>query len=140
MTNEELITAYNKATSMRELQTLLGYSVSGATAKMLKTKLAALGLEPPSGRKQGKKQELEEILVQHSDYIDSKYLKVRLVKAGLLKEACTSCGSKPTWLGKLLTLQLDHINGAHTDNRLENLRLLCPNCHSQTSTWGRKTR
>lgn len=50
------------------------------------------------------------------------------------------CGIGNEWNGKPLTLQLDHINGDHSDNRLENLRILCPNCHSQTSTWGMKSR
>ena len=51
--------------------------------------------------------------------------------------ACTTCGINE-WQGKPLTLHLDHINGINNDNRIENLRLLCPNCHSQTETYGRR--
>ena len=45
-----------------------------------------------------------------------------------------------SWLGEHIRFQVDHINGDHTDNRLENLRFLCPNCHSQTKTFGSKNR
>ena len=48
------------------------------------------------------------------------------------------CCNKGEWLGKPLVLQLDHINGVRDDHRLENLRFLCPNCHSQTDTYGGK--
>jgi hypothetical protein len=61
-------------------------------------------------------------------------LKTRLLYAGLLKNECYRCGISE-WLGKPLPLDLDHINGINNDNRLENLRLLCPNCHSQTPTY-----
>lgn len=47
------------------------------------------------------------------------------------------CGNDGTWLGSSLTLHVDHINGVHGDNRKENVRFLCPNCHQQTDTWGR---
>lgn len=53
------------------------------------------------------------------------------------KYACSECGISE-WQGRKLTLQLDHINGVRNDNRLENLRLMCPNCHSQTDTFAGK--
>ncbi len=71
--------------------------------------------------------------------IDSTYnrntLKQRLLKEGLLKNQCYECGQLPVWNGKLLVLQLDHINGVFDDNRFENLQILCPNCHTQTDTF-----
>jgi DNA-binding CsgD family transcriptional regulator/5-methylcytosine-specific restriction endonuclease McrA len=63
------------------------------------------------------------------------YLKRRLISAGLLSPQCQGCAITE-WQGKPLSLQLHHINGQRYDHRLENLTLLCPNCHSQTKTWG----
>jgi hypothetical protein len=63
------------------------------------------------------------------------HVKLRLVMAGLKEERCETCGID-RWLDKPLPLELHHANGDGLDNRLENLMLLCPNCHSQTSTWG----
>lgn len=64
------------------------------------------------------------------------HIKHRLLREGLLQNRCSECGITE-WLGEPLTVQIDHINGVNDDYRLENLRMLCPNCHSQTDTYGR---
>jgi Zn finger protein HypA/HybF involved in hydrogenase expression len=59
---------------------------------------------------------------------------LRKAMSRLHEYKCTCCGIKE-WNGKSITLEIDHINGDNTDNRIENLRYLCPNCHSQTETY-----
>lgn len=63
----------------------------------------------------------------------------RIVKTAIIRDEVMpyrcGCGLTDNWQGKPLVLQLDHINGINNDNRLENLRFLCPNCHSQTETF-----
>lgn len=63
------------------------------------------------------------------------HVKGRLLHAGLLKNRCDECGLSE-WRGQPLSVQIDHVNGVRDDHRLENLRMLCPNCHSQTHTYG----
>ena len=82
---------------------------------------------------------LDEILVENSTYANISRLKIRLVNEGKLEYKCQICGINE-WLGQKLSLQLDHINGINNDHRIENLRFLCPNCHSQTETYAGKNK
>jgi 5-methylcytosine-specific restriction endonuclease McrA len=80
---------------------------------------------------------LDEVLIKESNY-SRHLLKKRLIKNNILEYKCSLCSLKDTWNGKKISLQLDHINGINNDNRIQNLRFLCPNCHSQTNTYSGK--
>ncbi len=82
-----------------------------------------------------RKTNIETKLVENSTGLNSTRIKQYLFKNNLVINECAVCKLPPKWNDKPLTLQLDHINGDHFDNRVENLRLICPNCHSQTDTY-----
>lgn len=71
--------------------------------------------------------------------VQAKYLRNALIESGV-KEICALCRQRPFHNGKFLRLQIDHINGNGRDNKKDNLRFLCPNCHSQTDTYGVKNK
>jgi len=112
-----------------------------ASRKILKKRIAELSCDTshfisyklPS-KEYFTKYTLEEILIENSNYLNKDRLKRRLISENKLLYECDVCKISD-WLDKPLSLQLDHINGINNDNRLENLRFLCPNCHSQTSTY-----
>jgi 5-methylcytosine-specific restriction endonuclease McrA len=99
-----------------------------------------LGLEfKIGGHNKGKSNSISKFSIE--DILDGKHpqyhtlkLKNRLLKENILKNECISCGLTD-WQGKEISLHLDHIDGDNHNHKLENLRLLCPNCHSQTDTW-----
>jgi HNH endonuclease len=76
---------------------------------------------------------LSELLVEHSTYHRG-HLKRRLLAQGIKQSRCELCGQGDTWRGRPLALILDHINGVPDDNRLENLRIVCPNCAATLDT------
>lgn len=76
----------------------------------------------------------EEIFCENSQVSRSRIKKL-LISLSLAEYVCGICNMDPIWNGKSLSLHIDHINGIRNDNRLENLRFLCPNCHSQTETY-----
>lgn len=80
------------------------------------------------------KYKLEEIFCENSQVSRSRIKKL-LISLSLAEYVCGICNMDPIWNGKSLSLHIDHINGIRNDNRLENLRFLCPNCHSQTETY-----
>ena len=136
---EKLEQLVKECNSFREILEKQGKAVSGDSVKLLKSKLDSYKISYLFIKeKEIKKQiPLQEILVENSNYKSSD-LKKRLIKEGLKEDICEICGCTNIWNNNPLTLQLDHINGNHHDNRIENLRIICPNCHSQTETFCNK--
>lgn len=94
--------------------------------------------DPKQTYRRGKRNwTVEELLVKNSS-AHRGHLRQLLVRFGLYTGKCAECDISDEWNGKSLTLEIDHINGDSTDNREQNLRWLCPNCHSQTSTYRRR--
>lgn len=83
--------------------------------------------------------DLEDILKPNTNY-SSNRLKDRLVTEGLKEDKCEVCGLPSEWNGKSLVLQLHHLDGDHYNNSIENLQVICPNCHSQTETYCSRTK
>jgi hypothetical protein len=150
-TDQDIIDAVRSSFSIARVLKLLGLSPTGANYVGMHAHFARLGLNTShftgQGHLRGKRHSwtperpLSEILVANSNYRSTSTLKARLLKAGLLVNRCAECALPPLWQGKPLVLTLDHVNGDHSDHRLENLRLLCPNCNSQQPTFaGRNKR
>lgn len=140
-TDEDLRVALATHTTIAGVLRSLGLSTSPGNYKSVQAHIKRSGLDTTHllGKAHGSsmsptKKALPEILVNGSR-ATSAYLRKRLLKAELLKNQCSMCPQGPYWNGKPLTLQLDHINGDSSDNRIENLRIVCPNCHTQTKTF-----
>lgn len=83
------------------------------------------------------KYSFEEIFQENSD-LPRKTVRQYIIKNNLLEYKCSFCGNTGEWMNKVISLELDHINGINNDHRLENLRWLCPNCHATTETYNGK--
>ncbi len=128
------------ASSYRDVCRRLGVSVLGGRYRHIRGRIIALNLSTehftPFARRgnMNTKMSLEEVLVENSTYLTSR-LKRRLVSEGFMKDRCVECGVGSIWNGKSITLHLDHIDGVSDNHQIDNLRILCPNCHSQTDTY-----
>lgn len=133
MKDEDVVQAATCCISMREAAETLGihYLTFRSAAQRL-------GVWRPRERTKPKEKfPLSEVLAgMHPTY----YLRrERLFREGIKERKCEGCNGTH-WLNALIPLELDHINGDSSDHRLENLRILCPNCHAQTSTYRGKNR
>lgn len=129
--------SYNYSEALRRL----GLRAAGGNHRTIQRHVAYWGISTAdfdpnvarreAGRRRGRP--LDEILVVNSSYSRGA-LKRRLYREGLKERCCELCGQGPEWRGARMALILDHINGDATDNRLENLQIVCPNCAATLET------
>lgn len=146
-TEEEFVAAWNSSRSVAECLRKLDKKDKGGNYRVAAETAEALGLTTEHMTGQGwnlgfmiprPARSLDEILVEDSK-ISSSGLRLRLLREGIFEHKCYNC-LNTVWQGKPIPLELEHINGSHRDNRIENLTLLCPNCHAQTETYRGKNK
>lgn len=144
LSDEQFVELLKKSSTISEVLFKLGYTVKGNSwgYSQIKRRMDDLNLDYSifkgksavikTGRLNNVRK--EDILKENCKH-QRTVLRRYVIKNNLIPYKCAICGCTE-WQGKTLSLELDHINGINNDNRLENLRFLCPNCHSQTSTYG----
>ncbi|MFI5985858.1 HNH endonuclease [Streptomyces sp. NPDC051555] len=146
-TREILTEAVAASTTMCEVLRRLGLDVVGGHHTHISRRVKAFGIDtshftpPPrtaNMRHNGRRRSAEEILREDRSVSATRTANTRLRRALLeigRQERCTMCGIEARWLGEPLSLEVDHIDGDWRNNRADNLRFLCPNCHSTTDTY-----
>lgn len=147
-TKEDYENAVKVSLSYAGVCRCLGIAAKGGNYATIKNKIKQYNIDISHFTGQGwnvglkfkpqKEYKLEEILQKDFPYNTSK-LKKRLLESGIKKHVCEKC-DRNEWNGEKIPLELHHINGDRNDNRLENLQLLCPNCHAQTDGYRGKNK
>lgn len=146
-TKEILLDAVQHSYTVSEVLRRVGAPLTGTLHKHIKKRIAFFEIDTshfrgvssdirPSGGRNIKP--WEDILVLHTANQKkgrTSHLRRALIESGV-PHVCLECGSPPSWRGKNLRLEIDHVNGNNWDDTRGNLRFLCPNCHSQTETYG----
>ena len=144
-TDSQFIDAVNSSLSYAEVLRKLELKPAGSNYDTIKRKISELNLDIShmTGQawnvgvkfrpiKQAKP--LSEVLVEHSTWVNTFHLKERLLKENVKEYKCECCGNSE-WMGQPIALELHHINSIKDDLRLENLQILCPNCHAFTENY-----
>ena len=145
--DEQLARAVAASVSIAGVLRLLGVPLAGGSHAHLARRVRAAGLSTEhflgKGSQRGQispkrlpPEQVLRVLPPGSARIKTPRLRRALIESGV-EERCKGCGGGAEWQGRPLRLVIDHENGEWVDNRLENLRFLCPNCHAQTATWCR---
>jgi len=148
-TIDELIEAVKDARSYAQTLSNLGLNPSGNAYKTIQRTITDNAIDVSHFKGQGwlkgqkgscsEKIPLQDILAGMHPQYQSHKLRLRLLAEGIFLHKCHCCNNTE-WMGKPIPLELEHINGIHSDNTLENLTLLCPNCHAQTATHAGKNK
>lgn len=141
-TDEEFILLVNNSNHIGDVLRAfqlenIGRNHCTARARIELLKIDTSHFDPRKKRLPVTKRPLDDWLINGST-IKSTHLKHRLLRYKYIENKCSICNLLPLWNNIKLVMILDHINGNRHDNRLENLRLLCPNCNSQQDTFAGK--
>jgi 5-methylcytosine-specific restriction endonuclease McrA len=122
---------------MSDLLKAVGLTDVGDNHKTAKRAIKEMGLNTShfiSDNKSGSRRATPEEMFIENSSVHRSTIKKHILRNNLFEYCCARCSNPGEWLGQPMTLDLDHINGINNDHRLENLRFLCPNCHSLTPT------
>lgn len=143
-TKEILEPIVQNSTSWRQVILYLGLKETGGNYKNLQNRCNDFEIDYSHFTGQGwnksshpsfnKNHPIDDFLKEGDKTLASSRVRCRLLANGLKENKCEKCGITE-WCGEPITIQLHHINGNRKDNRLENLQMLCPNCHSQTDNF-----
>lgn len=141
ITKEQLLEAINRTVSARQAAFILDLRYTTFIRHCKEHGIYAPNQGGRGTEKPRPKQRIPvEDVLSNRHYMPSHQVKKKLLSEGLKKNECEVCGQGPTWNGQPLVLQLDHVDGNKRNNALENLRMVCPNCHTQTETFSGRNR